>query len=621
MFSNTVLAWFVAGFIITGITFALEGGLKRVTPVGFTICASFVGLVSAAFAWIWMTSLSPWLIGTYFQAVVVAALSVLICSLIIPEFKGRSIATYVAVVVVLLVAAFVTSVPFFNASRYASLMVPEIKEQDATIPLVDQSQARIVTDMLAVKRAAEILATAKEEGLGSRVVIGEPWGNKVGGTMYWISPLEHSGFWKWNAHGTTPGFIAVSQMNEMNTKFIQDKPIRIGVNAWFNDNIYRHLFNRGFKTEIMGEAIFQVDEDWNPHWLVPMSLPQIGIGGEMPVSWALVHATTGEVQTFTDVNDVPAWVDRLYHQDTVRERFNDWGCWKQGATACMFTGNDVIVSTSDINVTIDASHDIVYYSGTHFQNNQSEGATSGFYTANARTGKITFYRRAGITEDAAKAVMNGAFADFDGYSAADCVLLTINGEATYFSVIVDRAGSRKAFALVSQTNRNVYGRGTSVQAALTDFGRSTQRANRDAAFEPGKGNEGQSYEGIVRTLSSVVQNQRTSFYVTIDSLPDKIIEVSEEKIGDVVVTKVGDKIRFTTDNTEPGVVFSTSFKNLDFTLIEGPTQQQADAHNEAMRSENHEADLKRLERAVEALKDLSPEQMGALKKLFAPTEE
>lgn len=618
MFTATALAWCLAGAFITALTFALDCGLKKVSAGGFVFAAIVTALLSWVAAGLFMTSLSPWLVSTYVQIVFVAAISAVMRGLF-GNMSFVSVFGYTVSSIGLIVVAILTSAPMFHASSYANLMVPEIKERDATVPLVDQSQARIVTDELAKKRAAEILASATEEGLGSRVTMGEPWGNKVGNTMYWLIPLEHSGFFKWLSHGTTPGYIAVSQMNEMNTKFVQDKPIKVGVEGWFDDNIYRHLFNNGFKSQIMGEAIFQVDEDWNPYWVVPMYLPQVGIGGDMPVSWSLVNATTGEIQTFTDKAKVPAWVDRLYHQKMVSERFNDWGCWTQGWAACMFSGNEVIESTAGINVTIDASLDIVYYSGTQFQNNKSEGATSGFYTANARTGKITFYRRAGITEEAAKQVMDGAFADFEGYRAADCVLLTLNGEAAYFSIIVDGAGSRKAFAIVSQTNRNVYGKGNSVQAALTDFSRSMQRAGRDAAFEPGKGRATLSFEGVVLTMTPVMQNERTSFYLTLDTLPGKIVEVSEEKIGEIVVTKVGDKVRFTTENTETGVVFSSSFDNLGFAFVEGPVQTEVDSRNAQASKERDEAKV--LEGAMEKVKALTPEELRVLREVLKSQTE
>lgn len=570
MLFSTVPAWFLVGAAIALVVWVIDYPMRISTAV--VICAiTIVGGLSAALAWMFMTSFSPYLVSTWWHAFVVAAVAIGI-RLPFGDMRGTAILLFFVSAVAVLGVGFYTSAPIFNADAYGRLVAVEVKERDASVPLVDQSQARTVTDKLALKRAAEILASATESGLGSRVEVGEPWGNKVGDTMYWIMPLEHSGFGKWNAHGTTPGFIAVSQTSEMVTKFVQDKPLKIGEEAWGDDNVYRHLFNRGFKNEIMGEAIFQVDDEWNPYWVVPMSLPQVGMGGEMPVSWSVINAVTGDVQTYTNIDDVPAWVDRLFHQDMISERFNDWGCWSQGWVACFWTGNDVIVSTPGINVTIDAAHDIVYYSGTQFQNNKSEGATSGFYTANARTGKITFYRRAGITETAAKAVMDGAYADFEGYNAADCVLLTINGEAAYFSIIVDGAGSRKAFAIVSQTNRNVFGKGNSIQAALTDYGRSMQRAGRDAGFSAGSVPAGKSFEGRVLTMTPVMQNDRTSFYLTLDTLPGKIVEISEEKIGDIVVTKVGDRVRFTTDNDEPVVIFSTEFDNLGFTGKEGPAE-------------------------------------------------
>jgi hypothetical protein len=607
MLFSTVPAWFLVGAVISLVVWVIDYPM-RISNVVVIFAITIVGGISAALAWMCMTSLSPYLVSTWVQGFFVAAVAIGIRAPF-GDMKGTSLLIFFMSALVVFGVGIYTSAPLFNAAAYGRLVAVEIKERDATVPLIDQSQARTVTDKLALKRAAEILASATESGLGSRVVVGAPWGNKVGNTMYWIMPLEHSGFGKWKTHGTTPGYIAVSQTNEMVTEFVQNKPLKIGEEAWGDDNVYRHLFNRGFKNEIMGDAIFQVDDEWNPYWVVPMSLPQVGMGGDMPVSWSIVNAMTGDVQTYTNIDDVPAWVDRLFHQDMISERFSDWGCWSQGAWACFWSGTDVIVSTPGINVTIDASHDIVYYSGTQFQNNKSEGATSGFFIANARTGKITFYRRAGITEEVAKAVMNGAFADYDGYFAADNVLLSLSGREVYFSVIVDAAGSRKAYALVLQTNRNVFGKGNSIQAALTDFGRSLQRVERDASFSAGNIPSGKSFEGRVVTMTPVVQNERTSFYLTLDTVPGKIIEISEEKIGDIVVTKVGDRVRFTTDNDEPVVVFSTEFDNLGFTGKEGPA--------EVVESSAGSDDA--LLKAIEAMKMLTPEEIEAARQRLLKT--
>lgn len=619
MFTATSLTWLAVGVMITALTFVLDGGFKRSSPAAFVVTAIVVALFGWIVAFITMASFSPWLLGTWAMAFFLAYLSSIVRGLLSSGSSVGSGFTYGALTLFFAVFAIGASAPIFHAERYGKLLVPEIKERDVAAPLVDQTQARIVTDPLAIKRAAEILASSKEEGLGSRVEMGEPWGNEIEGTMYWAIPLEHSSVFKYFSNGTTPGYIAVSQTNEMNTKFVQDMPMRIGVNAWFDDNVYRHLYNRGFKSYIMGTAILSIDPKWTPYWLVPLSLPQIGFGGEMPVKWSLVNAVTGDVQTFDDPSKVPEWVDRLYHQDMVSERFNDWGCWSRGFVACMISGNDTIKSTPGINVTLSADQKIIYYSGTQFEKNKAEGATSGFYTFNARTGHTTFFRRAGITEEAAKQVMKGAFADFDGYEPADLVPLTLNGEhPVFFSVIVDGAGSRKAFAIVSMNNRNVIGKGNSVQAALTDFNRSMQRSNRDATFEPGKAEGAVSFEGKVITLTSVVSGDRTSFYLTLDSLPGKIIEVSEEKIGEIVVTKVGDAVRVTTDNADPAVIFSTAFDNLGFTPIEGGIQPVVDARNAEEKAEREkQAMLIRIESVIapvkEKIAEMSPEEIEAFR--------
>jgi hypothetical protein len=611
MFTATALTWAALGALIAAVVFLVDGGMKKLFKGTVIIAVTAVGVMGWLMAYWSMAAFNPWLVSTWMMGLFLLIAATAFRCLLAPSAIPVVLSLFS--VVAFAISSFATTAPMFHAQRYGNLMAPEIKERDTTAPLVDQTQARIVTRELAIKRAAEILASSAVEGLGSRVVMGEPWGNKVGDTYFWAIPLEHSGFFKWLSHGTTPGYIAVSQMNEMNTRFVQDKPMKISVNGWFDDNVYRHLFNRGFKSQIMGEAILTPDEEWNPYWLVPMSLPQVGFGGEMPVSWSLVNAVTGDIQTFDDPADAPEWVDRLYHQAMVSERFDDWGCWSRGWSACMFSGNDVIKSTPDgrgntsINVTLDADQNIVYYSGTQFEKNSSEGATSGFYTANARTGHITFYRRAGITEEAAKQVMKGAYADFDGYVPGDLVPLTLNGSTqAFFSIIVDNAGSRKGFAIVSQNNRNVYGKGVSVQAALTDFYRSMRRADRDASFEPGMGADEVSIEGNVLTFTSVVQGDRTSFYLTLDSLPGKIVEVSEEKIGDIVVTKVGDRVRITTDNVQPGILSTTSFDNLGFTLVEGGIQPSVDARNEAAQggllrplSEDERRSLQGIESSVE----------------------
>lgn len=585
--------------------------------LGFAFFGSNIGLLVS---YLFMPAINPFFATTVITIVLLFWFALLMLHVSEDTFSGSPATLVGACLTVLTIIVMVaTTFSMFHSDRYASLLVPNEEKRDTSMPLIDQSQARLVTPKLARKRAAELLSSSDEQGIGSRVVIGEMWGNEIDGTMWWIAPLEHSGFFRWLNFDNTPGYIMVSQFNELNAKFVQDKPIKYGIEAWYWDNVYRHLYANGHVSYSYEDAVFQIDDEGNPHWLVGMSEPQVGFAAYMPVRWALVDANTGDISIYDDPADVPEWVDRLYPQDIIANRFDDWGCFSQGFGSCWFSKQNVIQSTPGISITINPSGEIIYYSGTQFANAKAEGASSGVFITNARTAETTFYPRAGITETAAKSVMDQAYANFDGYRADTPLLLSINGMEAYFAIVLDAAGVRKGFAIVAQDNRNTIGTGNSVQAAVSDFMRSMQRSKRDLAFESGSGSSGHEFEGLVVTYLPYVQNGRTVFYVSIDTLPNKILEVSEEKISEIVATKVGDPVRVSVDNTQPGIVYVTSFDNLRVNLSEEGLQPVVDKKMEDA-FERFEEDKKRAD-AEALLEGLSQEDLDKLLMLLRSAED
>lgn len=614
MFSSSYLAWGFAGALIFGLTllFSIRNG-------AIVAAGCFLGFLAGwAISFAFMPAFDPWLGQSVILFLVLFGGAALLALSGDTSRAAGPMVLWVLLAIVAAAVSFASTFSGFHADRYAKLLVPVQESRMTGIPLIDQSQARLVTDELARKRAAEMISASDEQGIGSRVVIGEMWGNEINKTMYWIAPLEHSSFLRWFSFGTTPGYIMVSQFNEVNAKFVQDQPIKIGKQAWFSDNVYRRVYMEGLIDYEYGDAMFQVDDSGHPYWVVPLLYPQVGMGGYMPVKWALVDATTGAVQTFDDPAKIPAWVDRVYPQDIVAQRFDDWGCLGQGWIACTFTGQNVITSTPDISVTIDPDDHIVYYSGTQFANTKAEGASSGVYVANARTGRTVFYPRAGITETEAQSVMTQAWSNYEGYKAAEPILLSVNGHEAYFSIILDAAGVRKGFAIVSQDNRNIIGFGNSVQSTVTEFSRSLQRSGRDSAFEPGKRAAEASVEGLVVTFTPYVQNGKTVFYVTIDTQPNKIFEVSDEKIGEIVATKVGDPVRVTSDNYQPGVVYVTGFDNLRFDLKEEGLQPKVDKSMKDARERYEEQKDRSDAKAI--IERLNPEQLNRLLEALRATQ-
>lgn len=568
-----------------------------------------LGIIGAILGWlasyVFMLPLDPWLVETVFTVLVLWAFSFFVS---VPfarreaETLGLAIVTYVIVLIGFLIVAFISTSGMLNAEQYANIAKPIVASRDVAMPLTDQSQVRLVTSAMARKRAAELISSSDEQGVGSRVTIGDVWGNEINGKFFWVAPLEHSSFFRYMNFGTTPGYMMVSQANELDAKFVQTHPIKIGEGAYFNDSVSRRVYSAGYINYRYDEPIFQIDPEGVPHWVVALMYPTVGFSAYQPVKWVVINATTGDLKEYAKAEDVPEWIDRVYPQDKIAERFDDWGCYSQGWWACAVSGNNVIQSTKGISVTIDPHGKIVYYSGTQFQNAKSEGASSGVYIADARTGQITFYPRAGITEETAREVLTQAYSNYRGYEAAEPILISINGNEAYFSIVLDGSGVRKGFAIVAQDNRNIVGIGSSVQAAVTEYSRARQRSSRDSAFEANHGSVNEAIEGLVVTHMPYVQNGKTSFYVSIDTVPNKIFEITEEKIGDIVVTKVGDPVRMEVDNIDPGVVFVTKFKNLRVNIVEEGVQSIVDNENsEVMKRYKMEKERQRLKGITDGL--------------------
>lgn len=591
--------WALAGAVI----FALNGLLVMGRfSVGMGIIGAFLGWI---FSYLFMLPLDPWLVESVSTIFVFAVISFILAAVLSQgdaDTTALALFGWVFAFIGFLGIAFVSTHGSMNADKYANIAKPVVASRDAAMPLTDQTQVRLVTSAMARKRAAELISSSDEQGVGSRVTIGDMWGNEINGKFFWVAPLEHSSFFRYMNFGTTPGYMMVSQANELDAKFVQNHSIKVGEGAYFNDSVRRRVYSAGYINYRYDEPIFQINPEGVPHWVVALMYPTVGFSAYQPVKWVVINATTGDLTEYAKAEDVPAWIDRVYPQDKVAERFDDWGCYSQGWWACAISGNNVIQSTKGISVTINPNGKIVYYSGTQFQNAKSEGASSGVYIADARTGAITFYPRAGITEETAQEVLTQAYSNYRGYGAAEPILISINGNEAYFSIVLDGSGVRKGFAIVAQDNRNIVGIGSSVQAAVTEYSRALQRSSRDSALEAKHDTESEAVEGLVVTHMPYVQNGKTNFYVSIDTVPNKIFEITEEKISDIVVTKVGDPVRMDIENINPGVVFVTKFKNLRVNIDEQGAQSIVDAENsEVMKRYKTEKERQRLKGITDGL--------------------
>ncbi len=109
---------------------------------------------------------------------------------------------------------------------------------------------RVVDESLANLLGDKVLGA--QPALGSQVRLGTFVIQKVRNELYWVAPLLHSGFFKWNKNMEgTNGYVMVNACNERDVKLVQEVNghkvlIKYQPEAYFGDFLERHLYLSGY---------------------------------------------------------------------------------------------------------------------------------------------------------------------------------------------------------------------------------------------------------------------------------------------------------------------------------------------------------------------------------------
>ncbi len=117
----------------------------------------------------------------------------------------------------------VTSWPLLRTSAYRNLIgTVEIGQNLSThMAPISMAKVRVVDQSLANILGDKVLGA--QPALGSQVRLGTFNIQKVKNDLYWVAPLLHSGFFKWNKNTEgTNGYVMVNASNERDVKLVQD---------------------------------------------------------------------------------------------------------------------------------------------------------------------------------------------------------------------------------------------------------------------------------------------------------------------------------------------------------------------------------------------------------------
>jgi hypothetical protein len=494
---------------------------------------------------------------------------------LVPLLTISKISKYMIYIIIAL-GLWLLLVPFFSsgifhARTYRSL----IGKMDSTnfsdlVSPVNLTQVPIVDQAFAASLAEKKLGD--DFALGSRVTLGTPTIQMVQGNLYWVTPLLHSGFFKWlsNRSDGTPGYIMVSATNPQDVSFIREldgKPIKVKYqrNAYFGQNLYRHLYLHGYTNIGLAGDTFELDENGEPHWTITTYSHKVGVLAPEAEALITVHAGTGEIKHYSlkrtadgiDDSKIPAWVDRVQPSYFVMPQLAWWGKYVRGFWNTVFGKRDMLSVTDGYNVIYGNDGRSYFYTG--MSSVGSDEGTVGFTLTDTRDKSTHLYKVSGATEHAAMSSAEGKVQNFR-YRATFPILVNLNGKPTYFMTLKDSAGLVKMFCFVSVRDFSLVGVGESIKSARDSY--QMALASSRVGTLAGVSAVTDTLQGRVARIGSDVKDGRTIYYLSLQDKPGLLYIATSNLSSFLPLTAVGDELELTFLPTTDKEISLNTLKNL-----------------------------------------------------------
>ncbi|MFA9558575.1 hypothetical protein ACERII_14805 [Evansella sp. AB-rgal1] len=295
---------------------------------------------------------------------------------------------------------------------------------------------------------------------------------RMDGSLYWVTPIEYDGFFRWMRSDAAPGYIIVSAENARAEPELVLHDMTYVPSAFFHENLERHV-RLAYPDVLMLDTTFEVDSDGNPYYIISYGhyteFRRIAdVDGIV-----IVDPATGEMEQY-DKEDAPEWVNRIYPPHIADER-NEWfGVYKHGLINRYIGREGLTQPTSwgvEDSVTAVIDRDLNQNWFTDHMRLVGEGQNSnsmvGFTMFDSRTGELRYFRDASGMLNG-RTAMNLAERTFvrDDYVAGAPTLYNIYGQYTWVVPLMDRNAVLRQIMLVNASSESVYGYGDTKREAF-----------------------------------------------------------------------------------------------------------------------------------------------------------
>ncbi len=463
------------------------------------------------------------------------------------------VSTYVFVVILLaFIVLSLASSKLFRAKQYSQVLtvtdgtvetLPSV-EGTSSIALMDTASA----EKLGNREIGSLTEVVSQYDVSSYTQI------DYQGTPVKVSPLRYAGFFKWiqNSDNGVPGYVVVNPVH-MNAEYVAvNQGMKYVPSAYFSKDLYRHVRFQ-YPTELLGNMHFEIDGEGNPWYILSTYDHLVGLfGGEQVNGIILVNPFTGESEKLS-VQDVPEWVDVVFHGDLICEQYNNYaqlhkGFWNSkfsqvgSKKVTEYTGDDDDeASTSDYGY-VSKDGDIWIYTGVTSVN--SDSSNIGFLLANERTEETIFIECAGADEFSAMAAAEGEVQE-KGYQASFPSLILVDDVPTYIMVLKDDGGLVKMYAAVNVQQYNMVSTSTTQQQCINQYIRML--GGDTVTTETVDDTDWEAITITVQKLETIVVDGNTYLYVLDEN--NHVYSSKYIDVLDMLTVEVGDEITIRTNGT------------------------------------------------------------------------
>lgn len=446
---------------------------------------------------------------------------------------------------------------FINASKYRNqIVISETTDFSSSFDSISLAKIPVVDRDTAMQLGDKQIG--KVQGLGSQFNI-DPAYTLVStqDQILRVSPLEYQGLIKWfqNRETGVPNFVRINVNDASDVDLVSlEKGMKYVPSAYFDQDLLRHV-RFAYRTEILQDFSFEIDDEGNPYYVISVVEPEIGLfGGLDAVGVIVVDPITGDMQKYS-VEDVPDWVDRVQPTALAWYQIDNWGYYVRGFWNTIFGQKDMIQTTEGYNYVSIEGYTYVFSGLTSVGADQS---IVGFTLINLHTKEAKFYRIGGADESSAMSSAQGQVQDL-GYRATFPVLLNVEGQPTYFISLKDQEGLVKLYSFVAVTDYSLVGVGPTVAAAQIAY---IEKLTEKGIIDGGS-SQMKVVEAKVVSIDTAIVDGNSNYYLRLEGL-DKLFIAPIRIDAELPITAVGDLVRVTYLDNESATLVINAFDNLQY---------------------------------------------------------